>query len=656
MKSKVGVRGGVEAGAAAVALLAAMVGCSGSGSGGGGSAIVPRTTPDGGSESGPASPWVELADPSIVVQGGSAPSTGGVGTNGATVTMTASGAITFDPGQPAVAALAVPAPPAGATVVAADALAADVTVNGSVVVSANVVASGGGARTITANGGDIFVTATLRAPGQGIALHATGGSVIVTGTVDTSGSAGSSQAGGAIDIQARQVTVTGQLSTAGAAGATTGGNGGAVTITSAGPVTVTGGIDTFGGDALDGATVAGGTAGGLSIKAGGDVGIAALVRLRGGAASSSGGAAQGGDAGPLSIDVDGALTLGGVIDARGGLATATSSGGSVTAGKAAPLALGATAPPTNITILVPFVMTGGHGDAVGGDGGTITFAPGTGMLTVAGPRALDASGGTSLTKGGTGGTIQGTPTRDPGTGGVHVTGAIAANGGSIASGGSGNGGDAGSIQFMFKATDGPLTVDQSGRITVDGGNSGGTGTAGGGGHLWAWTLDGDITIAGFLSTSGGSAPDPGGTGGGGGMVYLFSDNNHNGVQDPKGDLLITPTGIIESSGGDGTTGGNARSDGVPFAWPVFPEHQEQIAIFLNCDGQHGETHNWMQNQGHLIARGGAHNGNGGDIVFHGIGPGQLGTPAPPSGNHHPPSGNVDMAADGSGINGDYGGE
>jgi hypothetical protein len=163
-------------------------------------------------------------------------------------------------------------------------------------------------------------------------------------------------------------------------------------------------------------------------------------------------------------------------------------------------------------------------------------------------------------------------------------------------------------------------------------------------------------MAGTISVRGGEAPDAGGTGGPGGMVYIFTDNNHDAIHNDKGDLLITPTGVIDASGGNGTMGGSARSDGKAFSWPVFPDHQEQIAIFLNCDGAHGETLNWMDNKGHLIARGGVHNGGGGDIVFHGIGPGQLGTPAPASGNHHPPSGNVDMAADGTGVQGDYGGE
>src|SRR5262249_11017298 len=150
-----------------------------------------------------------------------------------------------------------------------------------------------------------------------------------------------------------------------------------------------------------------------------------------------------------------------------------------------------------------------------------------------------------------------------------------------------------------------------------------------------FTLDGDLTIAGTITARGGTAPD--GTGGLGGMIYLFSDNNHNAVDLGKGNLLIDATGKLDASGGDGATGGSARNDGIASEVAPFPEEQEKIAIFLNCDGQHGETYNWMKNAGLLVARGGAHNGSGGDIVYHGIGQGQRDMPTPmDDGNHHPP--------------------
>jgi len=254
---------------------------------------------------------------------------------------------------------------------------------------------------------------------------------------------------------------------------------------------------------------------------------------------------------------------------------------------------------------------------------------------------------------GAGGLVNGSPRSDPGAGGFHVGGEIAANGGSVVHGGSGNGAEGGRVDIELIPTDGALMVDQSGKITADGGKAG-SGVAGGGGHIWLFTMDGDLTIAGSLSARGGEASD--GTGGLGGMIYLFSDDNHNAVDVGKGNLLIAPSGVLNASGGDGNVGGDARNDGIMGQVAPFPEEQEKFAIFLNCDGQHGETRNWMDNQGMLIARGGAPNGNGGDITYHGIGPGQRDMPTDDSGNHHPPGGNQDMSGDGSGQAGDYGAE
>ena len=238
---------------------------------------------------------------------------------------------------------------------------------------------------------------------------------------------------------------------------------------------------------------------------------------------------------------------------------------------------------------------------------------------------------------------------------MHVSGDIVASGGSIAKGGSGNGADGGRIDMELVPTDGAVTIDQSAKITVEGGDAAGSGTAGGGGHVWFWTKDGDEMIAGHISVRGGNAPDPGGIGGGGGMIYFFSDNNHNGVEVCKGNLDLLPTGVLDASGGNGSTGGSARNDGAAGVAP-FPEMQETFAVFLNCDGEHGNTCNWMKNEGQIIARGGVHNGNGGDVTYHGIPPGVLGTGGPNSGDYPVPPGMVDNAADGSGVKGDFAGE
>jgi hypothetical protein len=597
-----GMWGAAAASLAMLELAVVASGCGGSSSAGSPDATVVTTAPE------------------LNVAGGAATSPGGQGQPGGTVHLLAAGDITFDP--TAATPLAVPQAPADATTVDAAALAADVNAPGAVVISGDVTTSGGDAvRTISATG-DLFVTGTLHAADlggsrQGIDLKATG-TIYVSGAVDASGTSGGQ--GGALHLSANQIVITGKVLAAGGDGDTAGGAAGAITIVSMGDVTVSG-----------------------------------TISLRGGAATgTSVGAAQGGAAATLLIDAGGAIDLGGMVDARGGVATTKGSGGAVVGGAAGAVRVGEQTAPATILIRVPVIATGGAGDAGGGAGGTVTLEPNTGTITINGARAIDASGGDATAAPGAGGLVTGSARTAASAGGLHVTGEVSVNGGSIAKGGSGNGADAGRFEFQLKATDGAVAVDESAKITANGGSAIG-GVAGGGGHIWIFTLDGDLTIAGKLSALGGDSD--GGTGGLGGMIYMFSDDNHNATEVGKGDLLIAPTGVLDASGGDGAMGGDARNDGKGSGSVApFPEGQEKFAIFLNCDGAHGETHNWMDNQGHLIARGGAPNGNGGDITYHGIGPGQLDMPTDGSGNHHPPSGNLDMSGDGTGQPGDYGGE
>ena len=152
-----------------------------------------------------------------------------------------------------------------------------------------------------------------------------------------------------------------------------------------------------------------------------------------------------------------------------------------------------------------------------------------------------------------------------------------------------------------------------------------------------------------LVGKGGDAPDPGGTGGIGALLYLFTDRNGNGNKVKGGDLLITPTGIINASGGNGGLhGGHARNDGVADFVTGFPDDQDNIAIFLNCDNVDGDTINWVDNLGIMIARGGTPDGNGGDIMFHGIARDLVE-------DHDPEPGMYDVASGGgTGKPGDYG--
>jgi hypothetical protein len=611
-------------------LLVSAAACGG-GKATGGSGGSSGTTPGIGSTNGMGSDggtssslWPVMSATEVSVQGGTALAASGQGQNGGVVHLVAQGDTSFDPTQ-APAKMKIPTAPSGATPIAASALGADVSIAGDAVVSADVTSSGSDAvRKISASG-DLYVTANLQAGDlgggrQGLDLEA-GGTIYVSGAVDASGASGSGQAGGALRLAGKQVIVTGTLSSAGGDG-----------------------------------TQSGGAAGALTVQTSGNVLLAGTVLFRGGAATGSGsGGAQGGAAAALTIDANGSVAIGGTVDGRGGVASASASGGTIAGGAAGAIHIGEMAPPTTITIFAPVVVSGGAGGASAGTGGTITPEPDTGNVNVAGAMELDLRGGNSMTAPGAGGLLNGGPRKDPGSGGVHISGEIVASGGSIMKGGSGNGADGGRIDMELAPTDGAVTIDQAAKITVEGGDAGGSGTAGGGGHVWFWTKDGDEMIAGHVSVRGGNAPDAGGIGGGGGMIYFFSDNNHNGVQVCKGNLDLLPTGVLDASGGDGSTGGSARNNGKPGV-AAFPEMQETFAVFLNCDGAHGNTCNWMKNEGQIIARGGVHNGNGGDVTYHGIPPGVLGTGGPGSGDYPVPSGMVDNAADGTGVKGDFDGE
>ena len=218
------------------------------------------------------------------------------------------------------------------------------------------------------------------------------------------------------------------------------------------------------------------------------------------------------------------MQLGGVVDARGGAATGAT--GTLAGGTAGEIHVGEMAAPTTIAIVAPVVASGGGGGATAGKGGTIMPEPGTGNFNVVGAMEIDLRGGDSLSAPGAGGLINGGPRKDPGSGGVHVSRReidVRQRRLLITTpGGSGNGADGGRVDMELTPTDGAVTIDAGAKITVKGGDAHGIGTAGGGGHVWFWTKDGDETISGTVDTSGGDAPDPGGVGGGGGMILTSS--------------------------------------------------------------------------------------------------------------------------------------
>jgi hypothetical protein len=294
--------------------------------------------------------------------------------------------------------------------------------------------------------------------------------------------------------------------------------------------------------------------------------------------------------------------------------------------------------------LGPNTATGGQGQTRGGKGGSFRAAPQTGNVVVRGTRAIDVSGANAGAIPGAAGTVFISGSVESSSGGVEVQGEIFADGGNVLSGGAGAGGAAGRIEVPLVPIGGGIQVGASGKLSTVGGRSGGAAVAGAGGEVSLFTNDGHLTLAGAIIATGGEAPDPGGTGGLGGKVILWSDQNGNANRVNSGNLLIAPTGLVDASGGGGAIGGSARNDGRRDSVAGFPEEGDKIAVLIDCDNVSGPTLTWLENQGRVVARGGASNGDGGDIMFHGR----------MSDGREPVSGNIDIAGHGSGRPGDFG--
>lgn len=592
-----------------------------------------------------------LATAAVALEGGAATSAGGQAQAGGLAHLLSGGGITIGPDFSAPAMPASQSAPAGTSPLDAASLGVDVNAPGSIAITGNVDSGGGDNVRSIVSGGDIFVDGTLRGADlggarQGLSLKAAG-TVYVSGDLDTSGAVGPGQAGGALTITARQLIVTGKITTAGGSGVT-GGAAGALTIDTTGGAYFGGALDASGGDAYGAPSATAGRGGDLALQAGGDVLFAGSASFHGGAASTMGpNAVQGGNAGNITVDASGTVAFTGTFDDRGGLADGDAGSPSVVAGSSGALKVGENTRPTMIGMAVPLLLKGGSGQAVGGGGGTVQLEPHGGDLHVSG--LVDASGGDSAMKPGAGGPIDGHPGPNLATANMDISGQIVSNGGSISKGGSGDGANGGTIKLVQQAQSGNLTIEPTGQIQTDGGNSGGIGTAGGGGLMYTFTLDGNYLSHGKQLARGGTAPDSGGTGGGGGLIYVFTGAGHDRM---SGTLTIDTDGVLDSSGGEGTNGGSARNNAT-LGVATFPVVQtdeydvEKIAVLVNSDGVHGSDHGWLSNRGHIIVRGGKSNGNGGDVAFHG---------RQQNGNETPLPGNIDQSGEGKGTKGSFAGE
>jgi hypothetical protein len=618
-------------------------------------------SPDGGAASssgsggrvgpvGTASPWSDLPQAEIALIGGSAASSGGTAQAGGSVHVTSAGGIALDP---SLSPPQTPAGPSGGMSISSSDLGSDLNASGGITVSGTVQSGGKDAvRKISASG-DVVISGTLRGADlggsrQGFDIEAPGHTVYVSGTIDTSGGSSANQSGGAVTIVADQVVVAGKLLSGGGGGSSPGAAG-AISIKAAMAASLGGTIDASGGDASGGASTTGARGGDVTITGGGDLAVAGEVRTRGGAAVATGDSAQGGDAGKVSVDVAGMLTWSAALDGRGGPGSAKSGGGTVAGGAAGSLAIGQQTPPKAIAMLVPISVSGGSGNALGGDGGSAELDAKGGDQTIA--TGIDASGGDSAGKPGAGGAILVFPGSSSSTANMDISAKLTANGGSAPKGSPGdvNGGAGGLIKLIQQSLNGNTTTEPTAVVQANGGNSSGGGTAGAAGMVFVFTNDGNGTVHGQLQTRGGDAPDPGGTGGGGGLVYVFTGAGHDRM---SGVLIIAPDGAVDSSGGNGTIGGSARNNGMGGV-NLFPSNQndeydvEQIAVLINSDGVHGSDRGYIDNQGKVTARGGKANGSGGDVVYHG---------KQQDGNETPLPGDVENMGDGTGMAGDFAGE
>jgi hypothetical protein len=424
-----------------------------------------------------------------------------------------------------------------------------------------------------------------------------GGDLYVTGSLRAA-DAGAARQGIALSALDGKVFVTGTVDTS---GGTPGQAGGPIEIAAL-DVVILGALTAHGADGEP----AGGAGGSVRVTANTDVTVGGTIRCRGGGSSGKGAGAPGGAAGQLAIDAAGAVFLGGPdarFDLRGGFGSAAASGGAVVGGRGGAVQIGETGWPSALTFAFASVDTGGgDGFAAAGAGGAIEIQ---------------------------------------GAGDFTVSGRVRTTGGSIAPGGAGDGGTGGDFSFDNPTTTGGQVVAASAEVTLDGGDSGGPGRAGGGGYLRWRSANGDVSIAGKLRVRGGTARDPGGEGGAGGRVYVFSDYNYDGI---GGNLTVQAEGILDASGGAGTIGGSARNDGTAGV-ALFPEGLDRIAVLLNSDSAPEELQDGqLQNLGQVIARGGAGNGSGGDVIFHGR---QLGN------SDDPVPGRVSSEGDGSGQPGQY---
>lgn len=570
---------------------------------------------------------------------------------------------------------------------------------GDIVISATLQSGEGGGNTrpliISAGLGTVFITGAVRTANVDAVLDGdwagnltiSARQIVVTGVIDTRGEANDSGAGGSGGAISLDTTGTGgtdlfvvggTLLASGAAGTATGGAGGAITL-SAGNEAHLHGSATSRGGSVNGSTapVTAGNAGDVTLTGPAGVAVNAVLNHQGGDASlSANGTATGGNGGRVFVNrgITGPLAFFGSADLRGGIASGPGGASAfVTGGIGGAFMVGFRPTPTpgapaSIDLgLASWTALGGSGSDVSGNGvnvrlenrydlpGDISFdgilnaSTGTGTGAVSSSISLYVDqgdirlGGTLLSRAG-----DGAGNADPGgvinvtcgdgevsdRGSIFASAAIDVRGGN-STGPSSSGGPGGDLVFSVAHAFGEIVLEPGFSVTADGGDTSGTGTAGGGGLLRLETGGSAISIHGTSTSRGGRALGAGGTGGAGGVFQAFSDNDMNGV---GGDITLHAGAVVDVSGGSGTVGGDALF-GLGVA--VVLDADQNNSNSLSANGV-------IANFGQIIARGGAVNGAGGDALFNG-----LNTAGAVGPNPFEPGGLLDLRRDGPGPNGAF---
>jgi len=541
--------------------------------------------------------------------------------------------------------------------------------DGDVVVSGTLTSGDAGtpvALTISAPNGTVFITGVVRtantdgtADGESAgSLTITASRIVVTGAIDATGESGGAGAGG--DGGVLSITSSGSdilffggsVNTTGGASPTDAGDGGAVTITSAAEIRLHGTTLTSDGGSASGTADAtlGGFAGALTIRGPAGVAIDATLNARGGTASTSGLGAMGRPGGAVAINTaigsTGPVQIYGAVNAAGGSASAAT--GTVSAGTGGALLIGnaSTGAPSAVDLgTASFTLRGGTSTATGGNGpAPMTVANGynqPGGIHFNG--AIDFSAGFGATTGGASSRVEFVTNRGdirlsgsftgrggdsggtPGAGGqvralagdneaadfgsIYNAASIDVRGGSSTStgdapGGSGVIGATNAVDFIVDSPNGSVFLQSGSSIDASGGNATGTGTAGSGGRVLLSTEDDAVSIAGSVASRGGTGSATAGTGGEGGEVQALTNSDGDGTAGP---ITLEAGATIDVSGGQGATGGDARSDAA--AGVTAP-----IAVLFDAGGIGTVTQT-----GSIVARGGDAAGDGGDVRFDGAG-------------------------------------